>query len=77
MKATQENHIPKKLWKKISEVLARYFYININFCIENLIFPSDLKTANVTIIHRNQRLWKINAHQLAFSLLCLKYKDFE
>ena len=31
-----------------SEVLAKYFHKNINFCIDNLIFPSDLKAADVT-----------------------------
>ena len=29
-------------------MFARYFYKNINFCIENWIFPSDLKAADVT-----------------------------
>ena len=29
-------------------MFARYFHKNINFCIENSIFPSDLKVADVT-----------------------------
>ena len=45
---TQQNDIPTKIIKENSEVFARYFHETINFCIENLIFPSDLKVATVT-----------------------------
>ena len=45
---TQENDIPTKILKKNSEVFAGYFHKNIIFCIENSIFPSDLKVADVT-----------------------------
>ena len=34
--------------KKNSEVFPRHFHKNIKFCIENSIFPFDLKAANVT-----------------------------
>ena len=44
---TQQNDIPTKILKENSEVFARYFHKNINFCIENSIFPSDLKVADV------------------------------
>ena len=47
-KPTQQNDIPTKILKKNSDVFARYFHKNINFCIENSILPSDLKIANVT-----------------------------
>ena len=47
-KTTQQNDIPKKILKENSEVFARYFYENINFCIENSILPSDLKLVDVT-----------------------------
>ena len=47
-KTTQQNDIPTKILKKNSEVFAGYFQKNINFCIENSIFPSDLKVADVT-----------------------------
>ena len=51
-----------------------YFHENINFCIENLIFPSDLKVADVRqLSKRNQRLQKITAEPLAFYLKDLKY----
>ena len=44
----QQNDIPTKILKKNSEVFARYFHKNINICIENSIFPSDLNLADVT-----------------------------
>ena len=37
----------QQFWKK-TQVFARYFHENINFCIEKLIFPSNLKVADVT-----------------------------
>ena len=36
-----QNDIPTKILKENSEVFAIYFHKNINFCIENSIFPSD------------------------------------
>ena len=38
------------IFQKNSEktVFARYFHKNIHFCIENSIFPSNLKVADVT-----------------------------
>ena len=44
IKTTQQNFISTIARKGSSEV----FYENINFCIENSIFPSDLKFADVT-----------------------------
>ena len=47
-KTTQQNNIPTKVLKENSEVFARNFHKYINFCIENSIFPSDLKVSDVT-----------------------------
>ena len=47
-KMTQQNDIPTKILKGNSELFARYFHKNINFCIEDSIFPSDLKVVDVT-----------------------------
>ena len=44
----QQNDITTKILRENSEVFARYFHKNINFCIENSIFLSDLKVADVT-----------------------------
>ena len=44
----QQNDILTKILKENSEIFARYFYENINFGVENSIFPSDLKVADLT-----------------------------
>ena len=59
--------------KKNSEVFARYFHKNINFCIENSIFLFDLKVVDVSpVSKRNPRLQKITTDPLAFYLIYLK-----
>ena len=40
--------------KENSEVFIRYFHKNINFCIGNSIFPSDLKVADVTPVFKKK-----------------------
>ena len=70
-KTTQQNDIPTKILKENSEVFARYFHKNINFCIENSIFPSDLKVADVTPAFKKASLK--TADPLAFYLMYLKY----
>ena len=45
---TQQNDVPTKILKENSEVFSQYFHENITFYIENLVFPSDLKLANVS-----------------------------
>ena len=70
----QQNDIPTKILKENSEVFARYFHKNINFWIENSIFPSDLKLPMLSqLSKRNQRLQKITTDPLAFYLIYLKY----
>ena len=44
----QQNNIPTKILKENSELFARYFLENMNFCIKNSIFPSALKVVDVT-----------------------------
>ena len=44
----QQNDIPTKILKEDSQLFERYFHENMNFCIENSAFPSDLKVADVT-----------------------------
>ena len=72
----QQIDIPAKILKENSEVFVRYFHKNTNFCIENSIFPSDLKVADVTpAFKRNQRLQKITTDPLAFYQIYLKYMN--
>ena len=54
MTTTQQNDIPTKILKENSEVFARYIHKNIHFCIENSIFPFDLKVADVTPVFKKK-----------------------
>ena len=70
----QQIDIPAKILKENSEVFVRYFHKDTNLCIENSIFPSDLKVADVTpAFKRNQRLQKITTDPLAFYLIYPQY----
>ena len=51
-KASQQTDISTKILKQNSEYFANYFFENINFCIENSEFPSDLKLADVIPIYK-------------------------
>ena len=45
--ASHQSDIPTKILKQNSDYFPEYFYENINQCISKLIFPSDLKLADV------------------------------
>ena len=53
-KASKQADIPTKMLKHNSEYFAEYFYDNINYCIENSNFPSDLKSADVTPAYKKK-----------------------
>ena len=53
-KASKQTDIPAKILKHNSEYFAEYFYDNINYCIENSNFPSDLKSADVTPAYKKK-----------------------
>ena len=46
----QQNDIPTKILTEKSEVFARYFHKNINFCVVISIFLSDVRVADVTLV---------------------------
>ena len=54
-KASKQTDIPTKILKHDSEYFAEYFYDNINYCIENSNFPSDLKSADVTPAYKKSQ----------------------
>lgn len=74
---TQQNDILTKVLNKNSEVFDRYFEENINFGIENSVFPPDLKIATVApIFKKKTNTSKDNAtDQLASYLEYLRHKD--
>ena len=53
-KASPQSDIPTKILKQNSDYFAEYFYENINQCIINTIFPSDLKLADVTPVYKKK-----------------------
>ena len=54
VKPSKQTDIPTKILKHNSEYFAEYFYDNINYCIENSNFPSDLKSADVTQAYKKK-----------------------
>ena len=60
-KASQQTDIPTKILKQNSKYFAKYFFENINFCIENSDFPSELKLADVIpVYNKNSKNVKDN-----------------
>ena len=53
-KTSQQTDIPTRILKENLDFFSKYFYENINFCIENSEFPFDLKVADVTPIHKKK-----------------------
>ena len=50
-KATQNTDIPTKLIKDNADIFAEVILISLNKCIEESVFPSKLKLANITPVH--------------------------
>ena len=51
-KATQHTDIPTKLIKKILDIFPDFIFENLNDSISQLVFPSALKLANITPVHK-------------------------
>ena len=51
-KATQNTDIPTKLIKENSDIFADFIFENLNGCIAKSIFPSPLKNAIITLVHK-------------------------
>ena len=51
-KATQNTDIPTKLIKDNADIFAEFIFISLNKCIEQSVFPSKLKLANITPVHK-------------------------
>ena len=50
-KATQNTDIPTKLIKDDANIFAEFVFIGLNKCIEQSVFPSKFKLANITPVH--------------------------
>ena len=51
-KATQNTDIPTKFIKENSDIFADFIFENLNDSISHLVFPSPLKLANITPVHK-------------------------
>ena len=51
-KATQNTDIPTKLIKENSDIFADFIFENLNDSISQSVFPSALKLANITPVHK-------------------------
>ena len=58
-KATQNTNIPTKLIKNNANVFAEFIFISLNKFTKQSVFPSKLKLANITPVHKkNQKAQK-------------------
>ena len=67
-KATQNTDIPTKLIKENSDIFADFIFENLNDSISQSVFPSALKLANITLVHKNDSKSK-NDHYRPISVL--------
>ena len=51
-KACQDTDIPTKVIKNNSDIFADFFFLNLNNCITSSVFPSNLKNAEITPVHK-------------------------
>ena len=50
--ACQNTNIPTKVIKNNSDVFADFFFFNLNKCKVSSVFPSNLKIAEMTPVHK-------------------------
>ena len=73
-KATQNTDIPTKLIKDNADIFAEFVFISLNKCIEQSVFPSKLKLANITPVHKKtQKAQKKITDLSVFCQIFLKY----
>ena len=53
-KASQQSDVPTKILKQNSDYFAGYYCGNINQCISKLMFPPDLKLADLATVYKNK-----------------------
>ena len=51
-KAIQNTDIPTKLIKENSDIFANFIFENLNNCISHSIFPTSMKNAIITPVHK-------------------------
>ena len=51
-KATQNTNIPTKIIKENSDIFGDFIFSNLNCCINTSLYPSLLKRADITPVHK-------------------------
>ena len=73
-KATQNTDIPTKLIKDNADIFMKFIFIDLNKCIEQSVFRSKLKLANITLVHKKtQKAQKKTTDLSVFCQIFLKY----
>ena len=67
-KARENADIPTKLIKDNADIFAEYIFISLNKCIEQSVFPSKLKLANITPVHK--KFYKAQKKITDLSVFC-------
>ena len=75
-KAIQNTDIPNKLIKENSDIFADCIFENLNNSISQLVFPSALKLANITPVHKKYSKSKKD-HYRSISILPSISKIYE
>ena len=63
-KATQNTDIPTKIIKENSDIFEDFIFSNINCCINTSSYPSRLKRADITPVHKIDSKSEKNNHRL-------------
>ena len=75
--ATQKNDIPKKLAKRLGNLIVDYPQENFNSCLKKGSFPNDFKKAVVHSTHKNDnKTEKSNYRPISISPNLSKIHDF-
>ena len=53
-KSCQDTDITTKVTKNNSNILTDFFFLNLNNCIASSVFPSNLKFAEITPVHKKR-----------------------
>ena len=67
-KVTQNTDIPTNLTKDNAGIFPKFIFISLNKCIDQSVFPSKLKIANTTPVHR--KIQKAQKKITDLSLFC-------